>query len=225
MEGGKMVTVKIVPFSMPLSHVWEGLGGKFEGGNVKLLEGRRSHWSGLWCPHVRYFTFEGRQRKMPSVSGFHSVGRQCIRVVRGTTFVLIVVIVQWPICVRLIATMWTTACQASLSLPFPGFAQVHVHWIGDAIQLSHSLTPFSPSSLGLSQHQKLSNELSVHIRWPEYWSFIFSFMLIQTFIWIPTLLLTGCGSLGKSFTFSVSISSSLNGDNNSVCCLCYSRLL
>ena len=152
MEGGKMVTVKVVPSSMPPSHVWEGLGGKFEGSNVKLLEGRRSHWSGLWCPHVRYFPFEGRQRKM--LSSFHNVGRQCIRVVRGTVFVVIVV-VQWHLC----QTLCDHTDYSMPGLPVPHqlleFAQVHVHWIGGAIQPSHPLTPFSPSSLGPSQHQRL----------------------------------------------------------------------
>ena len=35
------------------------------------------------------------------------------------------------------------------------FAQVHVHCIGDAIQLSHPLVPSSPSAFSLSQHQGL----------------------------------------------------------------------
>ena len=35
------------------------------------------------------------------------------------------------------------------------FAQAHVHWVGDAIQPSHSLLPLSPSVLNLSQHQGL----------------------------------------------------------------------
>ena len=35
------------------------------------------------------------------------------------------------------------------------FSQVHVHYISNAIQPSHSLTPFSPSALNLSQHQGL----------------------------------------------------------------------
>ena len=34
------------------------------------------------------------------------------------------------------------------------FAQVHVHWIGDAIKQSHPLSPSSPA-LNLSQHQGL----------------------------------------------------------------------
>ena len=43
----------------------------------------------------------------------------------------------------------------SFTLPhhLPKFAQVHVHCIGDAIELSHPLMPSSPSSLNLSQHQ------------------------------------------------------------------------
>ena len=36
-----------------------------------------------------------------------------------------------------------------------GFVQVHVHWIGDAIQVSHLLSPSSPSAFNLSQHQSL----------------------------------------------------------------------
>ena len=37
----------------------------------------------------------------------------------------------------------------------PGFAQIHVHWVGDAIQPSHPLPPPSPFAFNLSQHQDL----------------------------------------------------------------------
>ena len=37
----------------------------------------------------------------------------------------------------------------------PEFAQTHVHWVGDAIQLSHPLLLPSPSAFNLSQHQGL----------------------------------------------------------------------
>ena len=37
----------------------------------------------------------------------------------------------------------------------PEFTQIHVHWISDATQLSHSLSPSSPPALNLSQHQGL----------------------------------------------------------------------
>ena len=35
----------------------------------------------------------------------------------------------------------------------PEFAQTHVHWVSDAIQLSSPLSPPSPLALHLSQHQ------------------------------------------------------------------------
>ena len=35
----------------------------------------------------------------------------------------------------------------------PEFTQIHVHWVGDAIQPSHPLSSPSPPALNLSQHQ------------------------------------------------------------------------
>ena len=37
----------------------------------------------------------------------------------------------------------------------PKFTQTHVHWVGDAIQPSHSLSSPSPLAFNLSQHQDL----------------------------------------------------------------------
>ena len=37
----------------------------------------------------------------------------------------------------------------------PEFTQTHVHWVSDAIQLSHPLSSPSPSAFNLSQHQGL----------------------------------------------------------------------
>ena len=37
----------------------------------------------------------------------------------------------------------------------PEFTQIHVHWVGDAIQPSHPLSSPSPPALSLSQHQGL----------------------------------------------------------------------
>ena len=44
-----------------------------------------------------------------------------------------------------------------LSIPhcLPEFAQVRVHWIGDANQPSHPLSPSSPSAFNLTRHQSL----------------------------------------------------------------------
>ena len=57
---------------------------------------------------------------------------------------------------------------------FPEFTQTHVHWVGDAIQPSHPLSFPSPPAFTLSQHQGLSNESVLHIRWPKFRSFSFS---------------------------------------------------
>ena len=56
----------------------------------------------------------------------------------------------------------------------PEFTQIHVHRVSDAIQPSHPLTSPSPPTFNLSQHQGFSNESTLHMRWPEYWSFSFS---------------------------------------------------
>ena len=53
-------------------------------------------------------------------------------------------------------------------------AQIHVHRVSDAIQSSHPLSSPSSPTFNLSQHQGLSNESALPIRWPKYWSFSFS---------------------------------------------------
>ena len=56
----------------------------------------------------------------------------------------------------------------------PEFAQIHVHWVVDAIQPSHPVMPllFLPSIF--PSIRIFSNELALHIRWPKHWSFSFS---------------------------------------------------
>ena len=54
------------------------------------------------------------------------------------------------------------------------FTQTHVHRVGDAIQRSHPLPSPSPPAPNPSQHQSFSNESTLRMRWPKYWSFSFS---------------------------------------------------
>ena len=56
----------------------------------------------------------------------------------------------------------------------PELTQTHVHWVGDAIQPSHPLSSPSPPAFNLYQHQGLSDESVLCIRWPKYWSSSFS---------------------------------------------------
>ena len=53
----------------------------------------------------------------------------------------------------------------------PEFTQTHVHQVGDVIQPSHPLLllPSVPPSIRV-----FSNESTLCIRWPKYWSFSFS---------------------------------------------------
>ena len=53
----------------------------------------------------------------------------------------------------------------------PDFAQVHIHWVGDAIQPSHPLLPLLLSPSISPSVRVFSSESSLPIRWPKYWSF------------------------------------------------------
>ena len=55
----------------------------------------------------------------------------------------------------------------------PQFAQIHVHWVSDAIQPSHSMSPPS-AALNLSSIRIFSSEWALCIRWPNYWNFSIS---------------------------------------------------
>ena len=52
--------------------------------------------------------------------------------------------------------------------------QTHIDRVGDAIETSHSLSSPSPPAPNPSQHQGLSNESTLPMRYPKYWSFSFS---------------------------------------------------
>ena len=60
--------------------------------------------------------------------------------------VLSIAVVQSLSHVWLFATPWTATCQAPLYF-------THLHWVSDAIQPSHPLSPRFPPAFNLSQHQ------------------------------------------------------------------------
>ena len=51
--------------------------------------------------------------------------------------------------------------------------QTNVHWVVNAIQLSHPLSPPSPPALNLSQHQGFFQWISSSHQVAKYWSFSF----------------------------------------------------
>ena len=56
----------------------------------------------------------------------------------------------------------------------PEFTQTHIHRAGDAIQPSHPLSSPSPPAPSPSSIRVFSNESTLRMRWPKYWSFSFS---------------------------------------------------
>ena len=69
--------------------------------------------------------------------------------------------------VWLFETPWIAARHYQL----PEFTQIHVHWVSDAIQPSH---PRSSPSYPAPSIKVFSNESTLRMRWPNYWSFSFS---------------------------------------------------
>ena len=56
----------------------------------------------------------------------------------------------------------------------PEFTQTHVHRVSDAIQPSHPLLSPSPLPPIPPSIRVFSNESTLHMRWPKYWSFSLS---------------------------------------------------
>ena len=54
------------------------------------------------------------------------------------------------------------------------FTQTHVHRVSDAIQPSHPLSSPSPPAPNPPIIKVFSNESTLRMRWPKYWSFSFS---------------------------------------------------
>ena len=87
----------------------------------------------------------------------------------------------------------------------PEFTQTHVHQVSDAIQPSHPLSSPSPPAPNPSQHQGFSNESTLSIGWPKYWSFSFSISPSNEYPGLISFRWTGWMSLqskGLSRSFS-----------------------
>ena len=87
----------------------------------------------------------------------------------------IVVVAQLLSCVPLLATLWTAACQASLSFTISWsllkLMSIESVMPSNYLILCHLLLllPSIFPSIGV-----FSNEFAVHIRWPNFWSFSIS---------------------------------------------------
>ena len=79
----------------------------------------------------------------------------------------------------------------------PEFTQTHVHWVGDAIQLSHPLSSPSPPALNLSQHRGLFKWVSSSHPVAKILEFELQH---QSFQWTPRTDLLQDGLVGSPFS-------------------------
>ena len=77
-------------------------------------------------------------------------------------------------CLTLCDTMNCSTPGLPVHHQLPEFTQTHVRRVGDAIQPSHPLSSPSPSAPIPPSIRVFSNELTLRMRWPKYWSFSFS---------------------------------------------------
>ena len=92
---------------------------------------------------------------------------------RTNTLVNLFISVQ--LCVTLCDPMDCSTPGFHVHHQLPELAQTHVHWVSEAIQPSHPLSPPSPPTFSISQHQGLFQGVSFsHQVTKKYWSFSFS---------------------------------------------------
>ena len=93
-------------------------------------------------------------------------------------YALLHISVQFSSVTQSCPTLWDPMNCSTPGLPvhhqLPEFTQTYVHRVCDAIQPSHPRSSPSPPAPNPSQNQSFSNELTLLMRWPKYWSFSFS---------------------------------------------------
>ena len=88
--------------------------------------------------------------------------------------------IQFSSVTQLCQTLYDLINRSTLGFPvyhqLPELAQTHVHRVRDAIQPSHPLSPLLLCPI-LQSIRVFSNESTLHMKWPKYWSFNFSIIL------------------------------------------------
>ena len=105
--------------------------------------------------------------------------------------------------------------------PSPNFAQTHVHWVDDAIQLSHLLWSPSPPALNLSQYQCLFQWVSSLHKVAKYWRFSFSVSPSSEYSGLISFGIDRFDILAVQGTLKSSPTPQFKGNNSSVFSLFY----
>ena len=86
----------------------------------------------------------------------------------------IVLVVHLLSCIQLCDPMNCSTPDSPVLHYLLDFAQTHVHWVGDVIQLSHLCLPLLLLPSFFPSIRAFPTELALRIRWPVYWNFSFS---------------------------------------------------
>ena len=128
---------------------------------LQLKKGKKSPEPGVWNNHSRDILNIFQTFKNVFMNVLHLCGSLCCCSVTQSCL-----------------TLWDPMDCSTPGFPVldyvPEFAQIHVHWVDDAIQPSHPLLSPSSPAFNLSQLRIFSNVSVLHIRWSKYWRFSFS---------------------------------------------------
>ena len=129
-------------------------------------------------------------------------------------------------CVRLCATTWTVARQASLSITNSwSFLSLKLHQVGDAIQPSCPLSSPSPPAFNLFQQQGLFQWVSSSHQVAKYWSFNFSISPSNEYLRMTSFRIDWWDLLAVQGTLKCSPTSQLKTINSSALSFLYSPAL
>ena len=130
---------------------------KMERGGTMFIVGKGSGKRGRNPRKTQQWTLEHWDVKLNSISSL----RCCV-------------VVQCLSCVRLCDAMDCSTPGSPILHCLPEFAQIHAHWVGDAIYHLILCHPFLLYPSVFPTIGVFSNESALSIRWPKYWSFSFS---------------------------------------------------
>ena len=103
---------------------------------------------------------------------------------------LFFVVVQWLSHVQLVATSWISACPASLSFTISRsllkLTSIESVMPSNHLILCHPLLPLPSVFLSI---RVFSNESTLHLRWPKYWSFSFSISPFSEYLGLISLMI------------------------------------
>ena len=131
---------------------------------------RQECWSGLPCPPPGYLLDPGIKLKSPVTAALQVNSLPA----EPSGKPWLESSIQLSSCLTLLDPMDCSTPGLPVHHQLLELAQTHVHWVSDAIQLSHPLSSPSPPTFNLSQHQGLFQWLSSLHQVAKYWSFSFS---------------------------------------------------